>query len=593
MTERTIRIYSNAKKEERPRGAIGTMKNTQLYPFERNKYYYGMLLSVEDFNAEQRYMNDKRRLINRLVHGMGVVCGLNVVRLDDRTVSVESGMALDNTGREIIVDVPVTKKLQMINGYESAMNSGSNAYVYLCLEYSEGERGAAYGISDAEGKEPHGKIRENYNLYLTSSEPDDSIDRVRDICEQTVTVFSSDQLCIRHITPRYVNPTMPFELRVEVETFTKQFAAFSYDIQLVCLNSEQDSSPVLSVKFNEMLFDKSGKYTLVYKLRSTNVTDTAGTLKADPSTFTLAFDKVPTAGSLSGTSSVSIIDGSIEDAAIRAGYERDMDSMLRSTMSHRLYLARIDLVNAGDTAVIEDIVNVPFRQYVAGGVMLSAMHRLHREGVDTGSEQAPESKPSAIPKASDKEVASGVCRIDLSSGSLKNKVFCSEEITHGLGLGSVTILLGINTPDKKTVYGDPQIFKDSCPQLSLAAKTDPSRGSFVIGVMTSQTVLDDFVEVKWTAIRDADEAVSEKNNMKIMIKPNSLIIKPRENRYLEAVCVNMTNKTVRWSVVPETGGSVDHNGLYTAPAVEGVYEVVALSAAYPEVKASIMVVVRE
>ena len=202
------------------------MKNTQLYPFERTKYYYGMLLSVDDFNAEQRYMNDKRRLVNRLVHGMGVVCGLNVVRLDESTISVESGMALDNTGREIVVDVPVTKKLSMINGYESAMNSGSNAYVYLCLEYSEGEHGASYSISDSEGKAPSGKIRENYNLYLTSSEPDDSIDRVRDFCEQTVTVFSNDQLTIRHITPRYANPMMPVELRVEIETFTNSSPHF-------------------------------------------------------------------------------------------------------------------------------------------------------------------------------------------------------------------------------------------------------------------------------------------------------------------------------------------------------------------------------
>ncbi|MBR4812331.1 MAG: hypothetical protein IKZ69_00330 [Lachnospiraceae bacterium] len=569
------------------------MKNTQLYPFERTKYYYGMLLNVDDFNAEQRYMNDKRRLVNRLIHGMGVVCGLNVVRLDDSTISVESGMALDNTGREIVVDVPVTKKLSMINGYESAMNSGSNAYVYLCLEYSEGERGASYSIADGDGKAPNGKIRENFNLYLTSSEPDDSIDQVRDFSEQTVTVFSNDQLCIRHITPRYVNPMMPVELRVEIETFTKQFAAFSYDVQLVCMNNEEDESSVLTVKFNESLFDKSGRYTLIYKLRATNVTDTTGTIKVDPSTFTLAFDKVPATGTIAGSSSVSIISEGVEDAAIRACYERDMDTLLRSTMGHRLYLARINLVNAGDTAIIEDVLNVPFRQYVAGSVMLSAMHRMHRFTGGSAEGKPAESGNAVIPRASDKDVASGICRIDLSSGSLKNKVFFSEEITHGLGLGSVTIQLGIITSDKKTVYGDPKIFKEDCPQLVLGAKTDPSRGSFVIGAMTIATVLDDYVDVKWTAIRDADETVSEKNNMKIMIKPNSLIIKPKENRYLEAVCVNMTNKTVRWSVVPETGGSIDQNGLYTAPASEGVYEVVAQSAAYPEVKASIMVVVRD
>ena len=103
------------------------MKNTQLYPFERNHYYYGMLLSVENFNAEQKYLNDKRRLINRLVHGSGVVSGLNVVAIDEQTISLESGLAFDSTGREIVVANPVTKKLSMINGYDSAMISGSNA----------------------------------------------------------------------------------------------------------------------------------------------------------------------------------------------------------------------------------------------------------------------------------------------------------------------------------------------------------------------------------------------------------------------------------------------------------------------------------
>ena len=80
--------------------------------------------------------------------------------------------------------------------------------------------------------------------------------------------------------------------------------------------------------------------------------------------------------------------------------------------------------------------------------------------------------------------------------------------------------------------------------------------------------------------------------MKITIKPNSLIIKPRESKYLEAVCSNMTNKPVRWSVSTSAGGEIDANGMYTAPNTEGVYEVVAQSAVYPDVKASIMVVVR-
>ena len=66
----------------------------------------------------------------------------------------------------------------------------------------------------------------------------------------------------------------------------------------------------------------------------------------------------------------------------------------------------------------------------------------------------------------------------------------------------------------------------------------------------------------------------------------------RESHYLEAVCTNMDDKTVEWSVQPH-GGSISPNGMYTAPNIPGVYEVVVQSTAYPQVRASIFVVVRE
>ena len=569
------------------------MKNTQLYPFERNKYYYGMLLSVEDFNSEQKYMNDKRRLVNRLVHGTGVVSGLNVVAIDDQTISVESGLAFDNTGREILVESPVTKKLSMIKGYETAMSRGSNAYVYLCLEYSEGEKGNSFDISSADGMAAHDKIKEGYSLYLTSSEPDDRINSVKDIYEQTTTVYSDGKLRIRHVIPRFVNADSTLELRVEIETFTKQFASFSYDAQLICLTDESDDDSVLTVRFNEMLFEKKGKYTLTYRLKASNVVNTKGTVKVDPSSFTLAYDKITTEATASGSSETGIINGDLREAIISASYSRDMDSLFRAALGQRLYLARINLVNAGDTAIIESVSNVPFGQYVLSNDLQNALQCLERPAAVGNVQSADKTGVPEIPKASERDIAGGVCRIDLSSGSPKNKVFYSEEITHGLGLGSVSIVLGIKTENDGAVFGDAEVFKENVPNIKLAAKLDPSKGSFVIGIMTQSTILNDYLDIRWTAIRDIDEAVGEKSRMKLMIKPNSLVIRPRETRYLEAVCLNMTKKTVRWSVSPDTGGDIDANGLYTAPNTEGVYEVIAQSAIYPELKASIMVVVRE
>jgi hypothetical protein len=70
----------------------------------RNRYYYGKLLDVFHFDLEQSYFNNKRWLLNRLVSGYGVVCGLNVtLGSDGQSVAVTPGVAIDKCGREIIV----------------------------------------------------------------------------------------------------------------------------------------------------------------------------------------------------------------------------------------------------------------------------------------------------------------------------------------------------------------------------------------------------------------------------------------------------------------------------------------------------------
>ena len=92
------------------------MKNIQYFSFERNQYYYGKLITQQDFVSEQQYMNDKRRLINRFLHGAGIVAGLQVVRMDERSFSLEAGLALDETGREILVDKPTIQRLDRLDG---------------------------------------------------------------------------------------------------------------------------------------------------------------------------------------------------------------------------------------------------------------------------------------------------------------------------------------------------------------------------------------------------------------------------------------------------------------------------------------------
>lgn len=75
-----------------------------LKTMERNSYFYGKLLDVFHLEMEQEYFNSKRRIINRLVIGPGVVCGLDVEVTDDgKQIVVLPGLAIDRCGREIIV----------------------------------------------------------------------------------------------------------------------------------------------------------------------------------------------------------------------------------------------------------------------------------------------------------------------------------------------------------------------------------------------------------------------------------------------------------------------------------------------------------
>src|SRR5262245_55835742 len=106
--------------------------------YERNNYYYGKQFTVRDLLQEQRYFNDKRRLINRMTIGWGVVCGLEVGWKDNKFV-VEPGMALDCCGHERVVG---EAQHVAVEKYEEACRQAKEKPEYqgkfaLCLEYEE------------------------------------------------------------------------------------------------------------------------------------------------------------------------------------------------------------------------------------------------------------------------------------------------------------------------------------------------------------------------------------------------------------------------------------------------------------------------
>src|SRR5215213_3671914 len=80
--------------------------------FRRLRFFNGMLLADKDFRAEQEYHAGKRRLLNRMLHGSGVVCGLDVSgKKDSQWIEITSGLALDCSGNEIWI--PKTQRVDL------------------------------------------------------------------------------------------------------------------------------------------------------------------------------------------------------------------------------------------------------------------------------------------------------------------------------------------------------------------------------------------------------------------------------------------------------------------------------------------------
>ena len=144
--------------------------NTDFFPVVRNRYFYGKLLTVRDFEVEQNYMRKKSQLLSRLSLGAGVVCGLGVSASDDSTLLIESGMALDYQGRMVVVEEPLLRKLQMIEGQETLQGQES---AYLCLSYDETDVEPVNAVgADTGASRQCNMTSEGCRLFLTAQPPE-------------------------------------------------------------------------------------------------------------------------------------------------------------------------------------------------------------------------------------------------------------------------------------------------------------------------------------------------------------------------------------------------------------------------------------
>lgn len=579
------------------------MFNRKYYSFERNNYFYGKLLTSKDFRNEQGYMNDKRRLINRTLHGMGIVYGMDVVAADDSSVVLQSGMALDAGGREIVVPHTQVIKLSTVDGYTELKSDTA----WLGIEYAEEKVDPVYAMMEADGNEKqYNHIKESFRLFLRDAQNDTMENDSEDEYIRSVVLYQDEEYRVTQYLPVFMVPDMVMKGRTEIRKLGHQPCTASFSCEVA---AEGCAEKMLSVQANNLVLEYGETAVLEQTYHPEDYVFGAEALE-------LIFSKIEMnkSGQKDTASDLTIridpVSSTVFEYVHKNSYKGTMDVELDRHYDEKLILAQIQLIRSERHIIIDRILRAPLNQYVCNTRQLMVLERLHEficEEASSGSSGSMQEKAgAATAEYHARETStntSGVFEISLGTGGEVGKSYFSEEIMHGLGKGPVYVDIGIEYISRdgaaqgnreSIILGDGSIFSEDPTvtdekiyEVDHAVKLLPERGTFIVGIRPKVKMGRIGIRIRWYAFKpeDLEQRVYNTKERKgcIMLQPDTIVIPPKGTVHIEPVFINMPEETLVYTLLDPEGGKIDNNGIYSAPAQEGVYEIKVSVLGKPEI----------
>ena len=591
------------------------MTNANSFPFERNRYFYGKLLTVRDFEVEQRYHCTKRELLNRLVHGAGVVCGLGVTASDESTLMIESGMALDYQGREIVVPEALFRKLPMLEGQETLAGKRD---AYLCLSYAEEDVEPVNATGAEVGAQRQFDLtREGFRLFLTA-EPPAYQSLLETAGRENVSVlYQSDELILVLSVPSILCAGEEFQAQVLVVKNEKT-PPVQFSLEGENTFAESDNGRI-RLSWRESREEKRCVYTVDFPLRCKSLSDVDSRLFPGSCELNVELGSHHYKNYLEVPAAVHLCRDQ-EECRLRRMRLDDLSRHLRGR-DLPLYLAKLELIHSAGGVFVGSVTSLPFQQSIkkegaAKGdgtgdltVTTSVRSLEYWQKPDVKAVYQPSTGALHLdfgipsPEQYDYAVAHGTVDLTMPGGIRVNSRVFSQEIAHGLGVGAVDVRLSVEFQDKEReetalLCGNSEVFKHKSiksapPWVEAAALVYPERGTMRIGLWLHDTVDGNLIRVHYFAQkpeRDTSRILSQRR-MSLTVTPEFSRLGCREKLQFQAEVVGSEDQSVVWSVKEENGGDIDHNGLYQAPELPGTYEITAVSGADETVTASAFVIV--
>lgn len=555
------------------------------------------MLTSADFEAEQLYMNNKRRFVNQMISGSGIVCGLNVISLDDLSIMVESGVAIDETGREIVVENSVVKKLSTIDGFEGLRTNQAS----LCIRYAEEENQPVYAVNHEAGQKEyeHNRIQETYELFLQDTEDIEIPFEMETEFFTGGVLFENQDFQIRFRIPVNICVGHYVKAEIEVEKLSEEKSNLYFEsiFQTPALGTTEGDGE-LKVLLENVTLEQGKKLVKEYwllaqaeELQDTSIMQKSGSMKVMINGAELA---------VGGSQSfkINIVDEQPTLLAAREAGKVSLEFRGMSGGTDIIRLADLQLVRTESAYLIESVDEKNVKKYVM--TMADAHLRQEYEGYynkklpfyQTGATVSSIVRKNEIqreyPEYGKMQMETGIVEIPLGENARRGDICYSGEILHGLGKGNVYVevgyeyleedkVLGKNT--KATVYGDPALFDSERPEISAdtAVKVLNDKGSFIVAVKLLKDVKQLVLTYRWVAIRYAEDEVQEVyeeiGNRSISAVTPTIVIGTKESYFFQVKFNNMKPCSVSYELTEPGSGEITSDGIYTAPAKEGVYEI--------------------
>lgn len=592
------------------------MNNGKMYPFQRNRYYAGKLLTSADFQAEQDYFNNKSRFMNQLMFGSGIVCGLGVVSLDDLSVLIENGVAIDGYGREIVLDSSAVKKLSAIEGFDKT----SSEELSLCIRYDEEAVNSVYAVNRGQNDKEYeySRISETCQLFIVDKELADAHYDMETEFLTTGVLYSDEDYMVSVSMPCTVCKGKAVKMVVEVQKLSEAENRLTLHgtLQVPGFLTANDTQEI-PLEIESILLAQNEKYVNEYWMttQKSEEESTAIILK----TGTAQAFVNDTATSIDSNFKLKVL---LSDTSPRELVNREIGRLsleMRSIGGFEEYikLADITLIRTAGAYVIEKIEEASVKKYIG----TPAQSVLRGNYLDYFIKEGDVKKPTATIEKSGRnrdargslikssEISSGTVDIPLGENARKGDIRFSGEIVHGLGKGNVYVQIGfesialdpaLGANAKSTIYGNAELFrnnKSEAPMVDTAVKILNDKGSFVVAAKLLENVDYLVLTFRWVAMKfpAGDELGMDKDYTGKAIIPETptVVLDVRQSHFFGVRFENMESCSLMYELTEEGSGEITTDGVYTAPNKEGVYEIRIYCADMPVVCAYAYAIVKK